>query len=96
MASPKENTIDFDHTQVPYAQLECQRDPEAQGGLLTLPLINRILTRVPGDIYGDRSGELTPEVEKLDREMVERWKEEAESTLIFVCASLTILCIVPR
>ena len=96
MASPKANTFDFDHTQVPYAHLESKRDSEAQGGQLTPPLIDRILIRVPGGIYGDRPGELTPEIEKLDKQMVERWKEEAQTTLIFVCASLMILCIVPR
>ena len=63
--------------------------------LLTLSVMNRILTRVLGDIYGDSAGELIPEIEKQDREMCERWKEEADTTLIFVSAPPTILFIVP-
>lgn len=36
-----------------------------------------------GDIYGGSVGELMPEIEKQDKEMCERWKEEADSYLIF-------------
>lgn len=98
MASPKATTIDFYHTQVTYAsQLEDKIEAltEAEGGLSTLSLMDRILTYIPGEIYEGSSGELTPEIEKEDREMVQRWKEEADSTLIFVCASPTFLCIFP-
>ena len=63
--------------------------------LLTLSVKNCILTRVLGDIYGDSAGELMPEIEKQDREMCERWKEEADTTLIFVSALPTILFVVP-
>lgn len=63
--------------------------------LLALSIMNYILTCVLGDIYGDSSGELMPEIEKQDREMCERWKEEADTTLIFVSVLPAILFIVP-
>ncbi|KAN0137285.1 hypothetical protein V8E53_004730, partial [Lactarius tabidus] len=63
---------------------------EAEGGQLTLCLINHILTRVPGKKRGESGGsndelwtKYTEEIEKQDNEMVERWKGEADSTIIF-------------
>jgi hypothetical protein len=94
MASPKANTIDIYYTPAPYAS-QVEHKTVDQGGLLTLSVFNRILTRVPGDIYGGSVGELMPEIEKQDKEMCERWKEEADSYLIFVRAYPTILFIVP-
>lgn len=44
--------------------------------------MNRILIHVPGEICGGSSSELT-ETERLDKEMVERWKGEADSILVF-------------
>jgi hypothetical protein len=60
-------------------------DPEIQDGPLTSYLMNLILIRVPDYM----------ETVKQDREMVERWKDEADSILIFVCAGSTIVCIFP-
>jgi hypothetical protein len=60
-------------------------DPEIQDGLLTSYLMNLILIRVPD----------YTETEKQDQEMVERWKDEADSILTFVCAGSTIICIFP-
>ncbi len=63
--------------------------------------MNRVLIRVPGETYGGSQASGRPwsiyltETEKQDKEMVERWKGEADSTLIFVCAGPTILCIFP-
>ena len=65
-----------------------------QCGLLTHYLIILILTHVPGEICGGSSSELT-ETERLDKEMVERWKSEADSVLVFVCAGFTILGVYP-
>ncbi|KAI9435372.1 hypothetical protein BJY52DRAFT_1131138, partial [Lactarius psammicola] len=49
--------------------------------------MNHILIREPGEIYGGSSGKLwsmyLTEIEKQDKEMVERWKGEADSALIF-------------
>ena len=83
MASP-----DFDHAKVLYTP---QLDRKTEG-LLTLYLINPILIRVPGGTYFDSSDELA-EVDRQDKDMVERWKSEADSVLVFVCAGSTILCI---
>ncbi|KAN0135274.1 hypothetical protein V8E53_006839 [Lactarius tabidus] len=44
--------------------------------------MNITLIHVPGDVNGDSSAELT-EIERLDKEMVERWKGEADSILVF-------------
>ena len=57
-------------------------DIEIQDGLLTLYLMNLLLIRVPDYM----------ETEKQDKEMVERWKNEADSILVFVCAGSTIIC----
>ena len=86
MASP-----DFDHVKVLYTpQLDHKTD-----GLLTLYLISPILIRVSGGTYFDPSDKLADDklADKEDGEMVERWKSEADSVLVFVCASSTILCI---
>ncbi len=87
-----------DETQTLHAS-QLEHKTEAQGGLLTFCLMNRILIRVPGEIDGGSSGRLwsiyLTETEKQDKEMVERWKGEADSALIFVCAGPTILCIFP-
>ncbi|KAI9458005.1 hypothetical protein BJY52DRAFT_1150032, partial [Lactarius psammicola] len=49
--------------------------------------MNRVLILVPGETYGGSSGRpwsiYLTETEKQDKEMVERWKGEADSTLIF-------------
>jgi hypothetical protein len=94
MASPKANTIDIYYTPAPYAS-QVEHKTVDQGGLLTFSVLNRILTRVLGGIHGGLAGELMSEIEKQDKEMCERWKEEADSYLIFVCAHPTILFIVP-
>jgi hypothetical protein len=60
-------------------------DPEKQNGLLTLYLMSLILIRVPDFM----------ETERQDKEMVERWKNEADSLLVFVCAGFTIICSFP-
>ena len=51
-----------------------------QEGLLTPYLMILILIRVPE----------YKEIERQDKEMVERWKGEADSILVFVCADSTI------
>lgn len=94
MASPKANTIDIYYTPAPYAS-QLEHKTEDQGGMLTLSVMNRILTRVLGEIHGGSADELMPEIEKQDREMCERWKGEADSHLIFVRAHPTIFFIVP-
>ena len=79
---------DFDDVKVPYTvQISRKID-----GLLTLYLINPILIPVPGGPCFDSSHELSEE-DKHDNERVERWKSEADTVLVFVCASSTILCI---
>ncbi|KAF8261541.1 hypothetical protein EI94DRAFT_1705451 [Lactarius quietus] len=68
MASQKADTIDFYHTQAPYAtQLEHKTEAQLEDG----------------EVYEGSSGEITPEIEKQDKEMFKRLKEEADSTLIF-------------
>ena len=90
MASPKANMDEFDDTQTLYApQLEHKTD----GGLSTLYLMDPILIHVPGEIDKGTSGELT-EIEKQDKEMVKRWKDEADTGLVFVCAGSTIIYII--
>ena len=63
-------------------------------GLLILCLISHVLIRVPGETGGGFSDRLWSmylnETQDQDKEMVERWKGEADSALIFVCASPTI------
>lgn len=91
MASPNANVVDETQTlQAPQFKYKT----EVQGGLLTLHLMNHIFIRVPGEIHGGSSGKpwsmYHTETKKLDKEMVERWKGEAESALIFVRASPAI------
>ena len=66
----------------------------AQGGTLELYLMNSILIHV---LEKDNDGYSATfeEIERLDKEMVERWLGEADSVIIFVCASSTILSISP-
>lgn len=82
--------------------LQVEHITEAEGGQLSLCPINHILTRIPEKNHGDsESGGSTDElwkkyleeIEKQDGEMIERWKGEADSTIIFVCISPTILSI---
>ena len=63
-----------------------ENDPEIQDGLLTFYNMNLILIRTPG---------LSTEIERQSKE-IERWKDEADSVLVFVCASFTIICIFLR
>ena len=79
---------------------QVEHTAEAEGGQLSLCLINHILTRVPGENHEESRGstdelwkKYLEEIEKQDDEMVERWKGEADSTIIFVCTGLTILSI---
>ena len=90
MTSPKANTNKFDDAQTLYAP---QLGHKTDGGLLTLYLMVPILIHVPGEIDGGSSGELR-EIEKQNKEMVERWKDEADTGLVFVCAGSTIICII--
>ena len=69
---------------------EQKPEVQVQGCQLKYCLIILILTHLPGEICGGSSSELT-ETERLDKEMVERWKSEADSVLVFVCAGFTIL-----
>ena len=90
MASPKANTEKFDDSQTLYApQLEHKTDD----GLLALLLMDPILIHLPGEIDGGSAGDVT-EIEKQDKEMVERWKDEADTGLVFVCASCTFICMI--
>ena len=66
----------------------------AQGGTLDLYLMNSILIHVP-EKDNDGYSATFEETERLDKEMVERWLGEADSVIIFVCASSTILSISP-
>ena len=75
-----------------------QKKAEAEDGQLTHSPINHILTRVPGEKHGESGGSsdelwkrYLEEIEKQDNEMIERWKGEADSTIIFVCAGPTTL-----
>ena len=79
---------DFDHTKVLYTP---QHDRKTEG-LLTLYLMSPILIRVLGVSYFGSPDELA-EADREDKEMVERWKSEADSVLVFVCADFTTLCI---
>ena len=96
MASLDANIVD--ETQNLHAS-QLEHETEVHGGLLTLCLMIHILIRVPGEIGGGSSGRLwsmyLTETQNQDKEMVERWKGEADSALIFVCASPTILCVFP-
>ena len=58
-------------------------------------MMNSILIRVPEN-DNDGSSATFEETERLDKEMVERWLGEADSVIIFVCASSTILSISPE
>jgi hypothetical protein len=78
----------------PEADIEQKQEVEVEDGRLTLYLMIHILIHVPGEICSGSSSELT-ETERLDKEMVERWKGEADSILVFVRASSTILRIYP-
>ena len=90
MASSKANMDEFDDTQTLYApQLELKTD----GGLSTLYLMDPILIDVTGEINEGSFGEPT-EIEKQDKEMIERWKDEADTNLVFVCAGSTIVYII--
>ena len=89
MSSLKAKTVDFNETQTLYAS-PLDRKTEDQGGLLSLYIINRILIHVPVARDRDTSSELTE-----NEEITERWKEEVDSALVFVCAGPTILCIFP-
>jgi hypothetical protein len=76
-----------------FPEVDIEQKPEVhvQGGLLTLYLMNHILIHVLlGEICCGSSSETT-ETERLDKEMVERWKSEADTVLVFVGASSTIL-----
>ena len=73
-----------------------QEKAEAEDGQSTHSPINHILTRVPGEKHGGSGGssdelwkKYLEEIEKQDNEMIERWKGEADSTIIFVCAGPT-------
>ena len=66
----------------------------AIGGMLALHLMNHILIRVPEE-NNDGATATFGETERLDKEMIERWLGEADSTIIFVCARSTILGISP-
>ena len=63
-------------------------------GMLALYLMNRILIRVSEKNNDDASAKFK-ETERLDKEMIERWLGEADSTIIFVCARSTILSVSP-
>ena len=69
----------------PEAGIQAERKTEAHSGLLTLYLMNRTLIHVPG-VTNARSPAGLTEIERLDKEMVERWKGEADTVLVFVCA----------
>jgi hypothetical protein len=90
MASPKASSDDFDDTQTLYAP-HLEHKTQAQAGMLTLYLMNCILIHSPGETDGGSSSEPS-EIEKADKEMFERWKDEADSALVFVCVGSTILC----
>ena len=93
---------DFDHTKVTNTP---QPDPKTDG-LLTLYLMKPILMRVPEKTDFGWHDELAKEkktqeeeekeveeLEKRNERMVERWKDEADKVVTFVCAGSTILCI---
>ena len=87
MASPKASSDDFDDTQTLYTQ-HLEHKTQAQAGMWTLHLMNRILIHSPEETDGGSSGEPS-EIEKQDKEMFERWKDEADGALLFVCAGST-------
>ena len=66
----------------------------ARGGTLALFLMNSILIHVP-EKSDDGSSATFEETERLDKEMIERWLGEADSVIIFVCASFTTLSTSP-
>ena len=59
--------------------------PEIPDGQLTFYLMNIILIRIP---------DISAEVERQSNQ-IDRWKDEADSVLTFVCAGSTIICIFP-
>ena len=61
--------------------------------MLILDLMSRILTYPPGVPDGGSSSEPS-ELEKAEKEIFERWKDEVDSALVFVCAGPTIFCII--
>lgn len=94
MRSPKASSDDFDDTHTLYAPyLEHKTHWQAQARMLILDLINLILMHPPGMPDGGSSSEPS-EMEKVDQEMFERWKDEADNALVFVCANSTILRII--
>jgi hypothetical protein len=92
MASPKANSDEFDDTQTLYVP-HLEHKTQAQAGMSALHLINRILILSPGETDGGSSSEPS-DIEKVDKEMFERWKDEADSALVFVCTGSTTLCII--
>lgn len=82
-----------------FHEADAEKGPEqkpeiqGQGGLLTLYLMNSILIDVLGESCSDPSSDLM-EMERLCKEM-ERWKSEADTLLVFVCAGFTIFGILP-
>ena len=56
-------------------------DTETQNGLLAFYLMNIILICMP---------DISPEIERQSKQ-IERWKDEADSVLTFVCAGSTII-----
>ena len=94
MPSPKASSDDFHDTQTLYApHLEHKTSWQAQARMLILDLMNRILTYPPGVPNVGSSSEPS-EIKKADKEMFERWKDEVDRALVFVCAGPTIICIV--
>ena len=94
MPLSKASSDDFDDTQTLYApHFEHKTSWQAQARMLILDLMKRILTYPPGVPDGGSSSEPS-EIEKADEETFERWKDEADSALVFVCAGPTILCII--
>ena len=52
---------------------------------------------VPGDNYGDSSDKLRKmfldEAERVDKEITENWKAEADRILVFVSVHSPVICI---
>jgi hypothetical protein len=58
--------------------------------------MDRVLIHIPAEIHGGRGSpnDLT-DIEEQDKAMVEKWKDEVDTVLVFVCAGSTILGIFP-